>query len=893
MYVRENNNDALGDLLVGLEPSEAYLMDVNNWVSHAFLQRLYHRMINLLNDPLAVYKMTLASGRFQSLGFLDRLVRLLGDPKVIYGQAPKYNRLIKLNGDVFIREMGPTWVLLEDCYHDGSIKTRHDCDYTRGILSGIPALFGLPTARIEELTCQVSKEKYGRRIWPDNPEYGAKGCLYRIEFDTVARPHLWRRLFQRSDVYKKAIEDLINANRTIQEKYNQVIQLVADLDSVNQQLLETTMELEESRKKLALSENKYRLIAENASDIIWIYNLATRECDYVSPSARKILNLSDQDPLEMKLENVLTPQSYQRAREKLVADLTMDSRGDLDPNHHHTSETELMRKDGSTVWTEARMTFMRDKDQRPIGLLGVSRDITERKASQAALNAEKERLAVTLRSIGDGVITTDQSGAVTLINPVAEKLTGWTESEATGKKLKDIFTIVDANTRLTLPPPTEAIINGGKADTISADSLLIDRTGLETNIAYNVAPILDTRNQVIGAVLVFQDITTQRTMEKELQKMEKLESLGVLAGGIAHDFNNFLTGIIGNLSLAKLNIKTNTPAYARLHDMEKATVRAKNLTQQLLTFSKGGDPVKKATEMTHLVREAAVFATRGSNVRCDFDFSVDGHYSNVDEGQVVQVIHNLILNAVQAMPKGGTIRITGTTHDLPQENGTSLAAGPYVKFTIHDQGIGIKAQHLQNIFDPYFTTKNKGSGLGLAVAYAIIDKHGGRIQVESELGVGTTFTILLPTAPSASETAHDGDPPPTEGQGHILVMDDEDFIRELAQEMLTTLGYSVTLARDGGEAVELYKAAREKGSGFDAVILDLTVPAAMGGKEAIKHMLNIDEKVKAIVSSGYSNDPVMSNYEAHGFSYAVKKPYRVQEIGQALALVLKSDGPVQ
>ena len=230
MYVREMNG-SLGNLLDGLELDEAYLTDTNNWVSHAFLHILYDRMIALLDDKNAVYKMTLASKRYQSLGLLDWIARLLGSPKLIYTQGPKYNRLLKANGDVFIHDAGDSWVILEDRYHNSAQKTHYDCDYTRGVLAGIPTLFDMPLAHVEEIKCQVAPEVYGERIWPDAPPYGAEGCLYRVQWESKERPPLWKRLFQRYSVYRKAINDLQEANQLIQEKYDQVKKLASELET--------------------------------------------------------------------------------------------------------------------------------------------------------------------------------------------------------------------------------------------------------------------------------------------------------------------------------------------------------------------------------------------------------------------------------------------------------------------------------------------------------------------------------------------------------------------------------------------------------------------------------------------------------------------------------------
>ncbi len=886
MYVRETNQGSLGNLLDGLPLDEAHLSDVHNWISHELLQTLYQRMIAILEDPEAVYKMTLASQRFRSLGFLDHLVRLLGTPRLIYTQAPKYNRLLKLCGDVRVLEVGPSWLVLEDSYHDPEQKTHHDCDYTRGILAGIPTVFGLPAAHVEELTCQVSEEKYGRRRWPDNPTYSAKSCVYRIHFEARAEPPWWHRFFGQPGAYRQAIEDLLEANRTIQEKYGQVMQLAADLDAANKQLLESKRQLEVGAAELRASEQRYRLLAENVSDAIWVVDIASMRFEYVSPSTITLRGWTPEETIAIPVENQLTPESLKQVLESLAAELAIDGQPGVDPNRSRIDEWEQPCKDGSLIWTEARTRFIRDDQGRPVKVLGVSRDIRERKIAQAALNAEKERLAVTLRSIGDGVITTDRAGRVTLINPVAQRLTGWTEKDALGQPLSAVFHIVDPQDRNPLPSPETAILESGNTPALSKDSLLIGQSGREVLISKRAAPILDDSSQITGVVLVFSDVTETRNMAREIQKIEKLESLGMLAGGIAHDFNNFLSGIIGNLSLIKLDLKPTDRVYGRMQEMEKAALRAKELTQQLLTFAKGGAPIKHTTELNTLVKEAANFASRGANTCCDFSFPAGLLHADVDEGQIAQVIHNLILNGLQAMPEGGTIRLTCDTVHLAEHNDLSLPAGAYAKLTIQDQGMGIKKQHIANIFDPYFTTKQKGSGLGLAVVYSIIDKHNGRITVDSQLGVGTTFTIYLPAAAEGPATASQIETPPSQGSGRILVMDDEDFIRELVREMLKIVGYEVTTVKNGEEAIRVYKEALSEGVPFDAVILDLTVPGAMGGKETVKQLYAIDHKVKAIVSSGYSNDPIMADYAAFGFQRAVQKPYRIQDISAALNSVL-------
>ena len=886
MYVREANNGSLGNLLDGLEFDEAYLLDPNNWVSHAFLQVLYHRMVHMLGDENAVYNMTLASKRFQSLGILDRIARLLGNPRLIYSQAPKYNKILKLNGDVYIHELGDSWVLLEDRYHDSAQKTRYDCDYTRGVLAGIPTIFDMPVAHVEEIECQVSAETYGTRIWPDAPAYGCKGCLYRVRFDPHSRAPFWKRPFRRQQIYRNAIQDLLDSNQRIQEKYDEVKKLASELEAVNKQLVESKEQLESKTADLEASERRYRLLAENVTDIIWTLSLETMRFNYASPSIRRITGFTPEEAMETPLEKTLAPQSMEKVAEALQEELAREAKGNADPNRSRTMEFQQSCKDGTYAWVETKMTFIRDEQGRPVGVQGVSRDIAERKRAEEVLSAEKERLRVTLQSIGDGVITTDRNGRITLINPIGEKLTGYAETEALGKPLQEVFKIIDDGADQLDDSPVHRGIDSDQAIGLANDTVMIGKNGRECIIAHSAAPILDTERRTIGSVLVFRDITENRKMEKEISKIEKLESIGVLAGGIAHDFNNFLSGIIGNLSLAKLDIDPADKIFSRLEKMERAALLAKDLTQQLLTFSKGGDPIKRPTQLTDLIKESAIFALRGSSIRCDFFFQPDLLSSEVDEGQISQVIHNLILNAVQAMPEGGVIQVRGENIHLSPNNELALAEGEYVKLTIQDQGTGIKKQDIKKVFDPYFTTKQKGSGLGLTVVYAVIDKHKGRITVDSGLGSGTKFSIYLPGVPGMKREPEAAKRLIRSGVGKILVMDDEDFIQEVASEMLKQMGYTATPAKSGEEAIRAYTEALQSGRAFDAVILDLTVPGGMGGKETIKALLEIDHDVKAIVSSGYSNDPVMSNYSRYGFRNALKKPYRMGEMSEALDSIL-------
>jgi PAS domain S-box-containing protein len=382
-----------------------------------------------------------------------------------------------------------------------------------------------------------------------------------------------------------------------------------------------------------------------------------------------------------------------------------------------------------------------------------------------------------------------------------------------------------------------------------------------------------------GWVVTMSDLTERKRAETELLKVSKLESLGVLAGGIAHDFNNLLTGLVGNLYLLKMDTKPEAPAFRRLAEAEKACLRARSLTQQLLTFSRGGDPVKKTVAIGPVLLEWASFALRGSNVEVRADIAPDLWSVEADEGQISQVINNLIINAQQAMPGGGHINVRAENVTIDASEKPTLAPGRYVRITFRDEGTGIPLEHLERIFDPFFTTKPTGTGLGLATAYSIIQKHQGHLSVESPSGKGSTFFLHLPasqhTAPPQTDETFTSATPQT---GYVLFMDDEAPIRNFVADLLGEIGYRVTCVSTGEEAVEVYRRHFEAGEPFDVVFLDLTIPGGMGGAETIRHLAAIDPAVNAIVSSGYCNDPVIANFSQYGFRDCVIKPYQVEEL---------------
>ncbi len=383
--------------------------------------------------------------------------------------------------------------------------------------------------------------------------------------------------------------------------------------------------------------------------------------------------------------------------------------------------------------------------------------------------------------------------------------------------------------------------------------------------------------------MVAQDISERRKIQEELVKAQKLESLGILAGGIAHDFNNILTGILGSLSISLRLLDPSHKVAGYLEQCERATIRASELTRQLLTFSRGGEPLKKPISLASVIRETASFTLRGSNVKSSVEPAKDLWCVEADEGQLNQVLNNLLLNAIQAMPDGGTLTVRAVNETLGANNQHRMPPGDYVKMTVEDQGQGIPAENLMKIFDPYFTTKAGGSGLGLTSVYSIVKKHGGTVEVSSSTGTGTCFTVLLPASPGKQlnvpcidETAD------SVGSGRVLVMDDEKLIREIAMEILEFIGYAAESCKDGQEAVEAYRAAMEQDNPFTAAILDLTIPGGMSGEEAAARILEIDPKALLIVSSGYSNAPIVSNYRKYGFSAVIPKPFDVGTLAGTL-----------
>ncbi|MFQ5633010.1 MAG: ATP-binding protein, partial [bacterium] len=483
---------------------------------------------------------------------------------------------------------------------------------------------------------------------------------------------------------------------------------------------------------------------------------------------------------------------------------------------------------------------------------------------------------------------TNSMGEISLINSAAESLTGWSLEEALGKPLNSIFRLFDRKKNKGKVIPLLEIMQSEHDKVYSVPTTLERKDQTKKLITYSIALLHDSVNTVVGTILVFHDITDQTKFQEEALKANKLESIGILAGGIAHDFNNLLTAVTGNVSLLKWKTKPGEENYELLSETEDALQRVRSLTQQLLTFAKGGVPVKEVISITEILKNITTLTLRGSNVKCNFEFAPKLYAAEVDPGQFSQIIQNLIINAKQAMPKGGAIDVSAenVVHNHPQA--PFYMNGDFIRIRIKDQGIGIPQEHLQNIFDPYFTTKQKGCGFGLAICYSVIKKHGGYILVNSTLGEGTAIDIYLPALQKTKIQKKERSDKLVSGQGNVLVMDDDGTVRIIAGKILKKLGYVVSLVCNGEEAIQSYCKTLEAGAPYDVVILDLTIPGEEGGEKTLEKLLEIDPGVKAIASSGYSNAAVMSNYEKYGFKGIVAKPYRITDLSQVLHEVLLS-----
>ncbi|MCC6528429.1 MAG: PAS domain S-box protein [Polyangiaceae bacterium] len=512
-------------------------------------------------------------------------------------------------------------------------------------------------------------------------------------------------------------------------------------------------------------------------------------------------------------------------------------------------------------------------------------DLTERQRAERSFAASEERFRGLFESAVVGVALTDMNGRFTRANPAFCRMLERPEAELVGRHCDELLAEGEAPLLGPTPGPGGALQIAAIARAFAAR----DRGKVWGYAA--VSWLADAEGRPFQAAVIVQDITAHKRLEDELVRVQKLESLAVLAGGIAHDFNNFLAAILGNVSLALLRPDQANEEY--LVATRDAALRAREVTQQLLTFARGGDPVKQAASLLELAREAAAFCLRGTGIAVDFAASEPAPLAEVDPGQLAQVFHNLFINAREALPGGGRVEVRVDEVEIALGDPRPLHAGHYVRVAVRDGGEGIPAEHLDRIFEPYFTTKQRGSGLGLASVYAIVKRHGGHVEARSEPGVGATFTVYLPAtataAPERVEVATDA--PSARRSGRILAMDDEPAVRQVLHAMLTEAGYEVELVSDGARALGAWQVARALGRPFALVILDLTVREGLGGEATMRRLRELDPGVRAIVSSGYAENPVLATHAAHGFAARVVKPYTYAQLLAAIDEALHPPPP--
>ena len=626
-------------------------------------------------------------------------------------------------------------------------------------------------------------------------------------------------------------------------------------------------------KTIRESEERYRAMIENMQDVFYRSDAEGR-LTMVSPSGAELLGY---DRIDQMLGKVIHNTFYHDITERDSFLHNLKLKG-----HVSGYEVTLRQKDGTPVPVATSSHLLYGEDGTYAGVEGVFRDMRAHHETMALLTASEEKFSTIFRTSPDAIFITRLDNAFLLdANEGFTAMLGYSSEEIVGRPATRLGIWLDPEDRVRF---IRQLMEQGHVKNFEAR--LRHKDG--TSIIALASSSLITIDGTSCTLTILRDISEREAMQHERIKIQKLESLGVLAGGIAHDFNNLLTGIIGNISYAALLVGSEHKAAARLQESQNAAQRAAELTQQLLTFARGGEPVKKTVDAVQLIEESLSFTLRGSNVKNELRLAGDLWLIHADAGQVNQVLNNLLINARQAMETGGTVHLKAVNRVIKKGDPLMLKPGRYVRITIEDEGCGIPADQLSRIFDPYFTTKAHGTGLGMTSVYSIIRRHDGLVDVTSVEGRGTTVTLYLPAVAinSAQQAEREHGEMLQNSSGRILVMDDEEMIRDLAVVMLEETGYSVESCDDGAQAVELVTGAHEAGAPFDAVILDLTVPGGMGGKEAASQIRELDRNVVLMVSSGYSNDPVVANYSSHGFSGAVSKPYNMNNMTAELARLL-------
>lgn len=629
--------------------------------------------------------------------------------------------------------------------------------------------------------------------------------------------------------------------------------------------------IRESTHALKKSENHLQTLIQTIPDLVWLKDKdgVYLSCNlmferFLGAKQSKIIGKTDYDFIDRELADLF------RAHDRKVMN---------EGEPFYNEEWITFADDGHRALLEKVKIPMFDNTGSLIGVLGIGRDITERKQIEDELRESDEKFRLAFSSSPDiNSISRMADGLYADVNEGFTRIMGFTREEVIGKTSLELKIWTDNTDRQLL---LDKLKKNGYCENLESTFYRKDGTLITVLISANSILL----KGVPHIISVTRDISERKRHEEELLKMEKLESLGILAGGIAHDFNNILTGIIGNISLAKIHIDDTHRAAKPLSAAENAAMRAAELAQQLLTFARGGEPIKKIISPRTIIDETLSFVLRGSNIKAVVDIPDSIYDFEADEGQLSQVLQNLIINAIQAMPKGGTLSVKARNETLTAKNPMSLKPGKYLRIEIADQGHGIPPGEIRKIFDPYFTTKPAGNGLGLASSYSIVTRHGGHISASSVVAKGSVFTIFLPSVGTIfpRQDLIEQRPKPNRREGEsVLVMDDEAMVREIAASMLDHLGYKVMTCTTGQEALDLYKKAANSGEPFSLVLMDLTIPGGFGGKQAAKKIKAEFPDARLIVSSGYSNDPIIANYMEFGFIRAISKPYSLDKLSKII-----------
>ncbi|MCF6246731.1 MAG: PAS domain S-box protein [Desulfobacula sp.] len=632
-----------------------------------------------------------------------------------------------------------------------------------------------------------------------------------------------------------------------------------------------TVQLRTRDQELKASEKKFRNIFENLQDV---YFDTTIDGVYkmVSPSAEWTLGF----PIDELIGHHVDKTYNNIADRQHLIDLLLKN------GHVRDYEILCKKKDRSVYWISVNADLYHDRNHNPIGITGILRDITQRKKVREELLKREERFREMARLLPCGIVETDQNLNITYANQTGLDMFGYEQSDL--KKPLNAMDTLHENDQKIAAQRIEKYRQGKSIPASSIEYKTKKKDGTQLNVLLQAKPIWDNK-KIIGYRGSISDLTELKQLQKEILRTQKLESTGMLAGGIAHDFNNILLGLFGNISLAKSELSSTHSAFTLLREAEKSMSRAKNLTTQLLTFAQGGNPIKSAITIEQIIRETANFNLSGSNIKMTMEHPEELWQVNADKSQISQVIANLVINARHAMADGGTLTIKMENAALSEKDYATLELDKYVKISITDQGHGISEKYLEKIFDPYFTTKQDGSGLGLSIVHSIILKHNGYIYVNSALEKGTTFVIYLPAVetPLNQENHSNKLTHSLESRSvNILIMDDDQLVLDVTERILKKLGHTVTSCKNGNDVITLYKKAMKNGHGFDIVIMDLTIPGGMGGREANQKLLKIDPLATVVVASGYSTDPVLANFIDYGFKAVITKPYTVEKINQVI-----------